>query len=93
MAGKAAKATANFFAKPGVQSWLWYGGLPLLAFIVASPGMILNIAGTKDCDDNSSMWFSGQTSFLAVLLQAFLFVGLLVAIWKGGAALKLAVPF
>lgn len=91
--GQASKATTDFFGAPTVQSWLYYGGLPILAFIVLSPGMLITLPPSKDCNDNASFWFSGQTSFWAAALQAFLFFGVLVAIFKGGKALKLARPF
>lgn len=84
---------AATLAKPGVKEWLFYGGLPLLAFIVISPGMLLTLPPAKNCDDKAKMWFSGQTSFVAVLVHALVFLGLLVAIWKLGKSLKLAAPF
>lgn len=93
MLGSAGKATAAFFGQPSVKSWLWFAGLPILAFIVLSPGMMVTLPPAKDCDNNSKFWFSGQTSFVAVLLHSLLFLGLLVAIFKGGDALKYARPF
>jgi hypothetical protein len=88
-----ARATKSFLSNPVTQSWLFYGGLPLLSFIVLSPGMFITIPPAKDCNDNAKFWFSGQTSIISVLLHALIFFGFLVAIFKAGKALNIAHPF
>jgi len=75
-----------------VKSWLWYVVLTFLAIIVLSPGMMLTLPPAKDCDDNARIAFSGQTSFIAVLVHAIVLMLVLGAIWWGGRTLGIPKP-
>lgn len=90
---QAVSAARQFLGRDSVKQWLFYGGLPILAFIVLSPGMLMTIPPAKDCDGKAKFWASGQTSFGAVVMHALVFIGVLVATWKLGAALRLPVPY
>lgn len=92
LAARGLQNTRTALGKPTVQSWLWYGGLPLLAFIILSPGMVLTLPPAADCKGVKRAWFSYQTSIGAVLLHSLLFFGLLVAIFWGGSSLGIALP-
>ena len=76
----------------GAHSWLWYLVLPFMAIVVLSPGMLVTLPPARDCDDNSQVVFSGQTSFVAVFLHAFVIMLALGGIWWGGRTLQIPKP-
>lgn len=91
--GTASKATGQFLAKPTTLGWLWYAGLPILAFVALVPGNVLTLPPVADENGNTKFFFSGQSSFLSWVIHSFIFLGVLIAIFKGGRALKLVQPF
>lgn len=89
--------SSSMFAYTGKEgvllSWLIYALLPIIAFVLLVPGLILSIPKTRNCDNaQSSYVFTSRSTLTTVFVHSFVFLLALVGIFSLGAALHLSHP-
>ena len=77
-----------------LQSWFVYAVLPILAFIILSPGLVFSLPPVTYCDDHSKTGViaTKRVTALTTFVHSLAFITLLALIFALGSSLHLTHP-